>query len=145
MSNGLFSNEFFHFFFTVIVLSNGYGSNCPLTPSARISALNIVSDLLRKVGVSRRVCDSCPPQGSRTSSSFSCCLPAGSGIQARRLQELCQGPEGEEDICSRQQQRAQRKLFTGAPYFIFRQGVSEAETRLPSAICLTCQSAVRDN
>ncbi|XP_005805429.1 nuclear distribution protein nudE-like 1-B isoform X4 [Xiphophorus maculatus] len=32
------------------VLSNGYGSNCPLTPSARISALNIVSDLLRKVG-----------------------------------------------------------------------------------------------
>ncbi|XP_008435687.1 nuclear distribution protein nudE-like 1-A isoform X1 [Poecilia reticulata] len=34
----------------VSVLSNGYGSNCPLTPSARISALNIVSDLLRKVG-----------------------------------------------------------------------------------------------
>jgi len=34
------------------VLSNGYGSNSPLTPSARISALNIVSDLLRKVGVS---------------------------------------------------------------------------------------------
>lgn len=33
-------------------LSNGYGSNSPLTPSARISALNIVSDLLRKVGVS---------------------------------------------------------------------------------------------
>ncbi|XP_029954587.1 nuclear distribution protein nudE-like 1-B isoform X2 [Salarias fasciatus] len=32
------------------VLSNGYGSNSPLTPSARISALNIVSDLLRKVG-----------------------------------------------------------------------------------------------
>ncbi|XP_075891073.1 nuclear distribution protein nudE-like 1-B isoform X2 [Nelusetta ayraudi] len=32
------------------VLSNGYGSNPPLTPSARISALNIVSDLLRKVG-----------------------------------------------------------------------------------------------
>uniref|UniRef100_A0A671WKZ2 NudE neurodevelopment protein 1-like 1a n=1 Tax=Sparus aurata TaxID=8175 RepID=A0A671WKZ2_SPAAU len=31
-------------------LSNGYGSNSPLTPSARISALNIVSDLLRKVG-----------------------------------------------------------------------------------------------
>lgn len=34
------------------MLSNGYGSNSPLTPSARISALNIVSDLLRKVGVS---------------------------------------------------------------------------------------------
>ncbi|XP_034049696.1 nuclear distribution protein nudE-like 1-A isoform X2 [Thalassophryne amazonica] len=32
------------------VLSNGYGTNSPLTPSARISALNIVSDLLRKVG-----------------------------------------------------------------------------------------------
>uniref|UniRef100_A0A3Q3W0J8 NUDE domain-containing protein n=1 Tax=Mola mola TaxID=94237 RepID=A0A3Q3W0J8_MOLML len=33
------------------VLSNGYGgSSSPLTPSARISALNIVSDLLRKVG-----------------------------------------------------------------------------------------------
>ncbi|KAM4525069.1 nuclear distribution protein nudE-like 1-A isoform 2-T2 [Odontesthes bonariensis] len=32
------------------VLSNSYGSNSPLTPSARISALNIVSDLLRKVG-----------------------------------------------------------------------------------------------
>ncbi|KAM3591408.1 uncharacterized protein V6R79_001585 [Siganus canaliculatus] len=31
-------------------LSNGYNSNSPLTPSARISALNIVSDLLRKVG-----------------------------------------------------------------------------------------------
>nr|XP_057922075.1 nuclear distribution protein nudE-like 1-B [Doryrhamphus excisus] len=28
-----------------------YGTNSPLTPSARISALNIVSDLLRKVGV----------------------------------------------------------------------------------------------
>lgn len=35
-----------------LVLSNGCGSNSPLTPSARISALNIVSDLLRKVGVS---------------------------------------------------------------------------------------------
>ncbi|XP_061561347.1 nuclear distribution protein nudE-like 1-B isoform X3 [Phycodurus eques] len=32
-------------------LSTGYASNSPLTPSARISALNIVSDLLRKVGV----------------------------------------------------------------------------------------------
>ncbi|XP_063748943.1 nuclear distribution protein nudE-like 1-A isoform X2 [Eleginops maclovinus] len=31
-------------------LSNGFGNNTPLTPSARISALNIVSDLLRKVG-----------------------------------------------------------------------------------------------
>ncbi|CAB1434248.1 unnamed protein product [Pleuronectes platessa] len=31
-------------------LSNCYDSNSPLTPSARISALNIVSDLLRKVG-----------------------------------------------------------------------------------------------
>ena len=32
-------------------LQLGYGSS-PLTPSARISALNIVGDLLRKVGVS---------------------------------------------------------------------------------------------
>ncbi|TNN03337.1 hypothetical protein fugu_000366 [Takifugu bimaculatus] len=31
-------------------LSIAYSSNSPLTPSARISALNIVSDLLRKVG-----------------------------------------------------------------------------------------------
>lgn len=31
-------------------LHSGYG-NSPLTPSARISALNIVGDLLRKVGV----------------------------------------------------------------------------------------------
>ncbi|XP_072312959.1 nuclear distribution protein nudE-like 1-A isoform X1 [Eucyclogobius newberryi] len=37
--------------FTTTALSNGYGTNSPLTPSARISALNIVSDLLRKVGV----------------------------------------------------------------------------------------------
>ncbi|XP_020773934.1 nuclear distribution protein nudE-like 1-A isoform X1 [Boleophthalmus pectinirostris] len=36
--------------FATTALSNGYGSNSPLTPSARISALNIVSDLLRKVG-----------------------------------------------------------------------------------------------
>lgn len=36
--------------FANTALSNGYGSNSPLTPSARISALNIVSDLLRKVG-----------------------------------------------------------------------------------------------
>ena len=33
-------------------LHTAYGSS-PLTPSARISALNIVGDLLRKVGVSR--------------------------------------------------------------------------------------------
>lgn len=32
-------------------LHTGFGSS-PLTPSARISALNIVGDLLRKVGVS---------------------------------------------------------------------------------------------
>lgn len=44
-----------NFFFLNTVLSNGYGSNSPLTPSARISALNIVSDLLRKVGVSALV------------------------------------------------------------------------------------------
>ncbi|KAM9831992.1 nuclear distribution protein nudE-like 1-A [Neosynchiropus ocellatus] len=31
-------------------LANTFGSSSPLTPSARISALNIVSDLLRKVG-----------------------------------------------------------------------------------------------
>ncbi|XP_068438968.1 nuclear distribution protein nudE-like 1-A isoform X2 [Clinocottus analis] len=36
--------------FNPTALSNGFGSNSPLTPSARISALNIVSDLLRKVG-----------------------------------------------------------------------------------------------
>ena len=30
----------------------GGNGNAPLTPSARISALNIVGDLLRKVGVS---------------------------------------------------------------------------------------------
>lgn len=35
-------------------LHAGYGSS-PLTPSARISALNIVGDLLRKVGVSVRL------------------------------------------------------------------------------------------
>uniref|UniRef100_A0A8D3ACI9 NudE neurodevelopment protein 1-like 1a n=1 Tax=Scophthalmus maximus TaxID=52904 RepID=A0A8D3ACI9_SCOMX len=35
---------------TPLILPNGFGSNSPLTPSARISALNIVSDLLRKVG-----------------------------------------------------------------------------------------------
>lgn len=45
------SSKGFYLFFSV--LSNIYGSNSPLTPSARISALNIVSDLLRKVGVSR--------------------------------------------------------------------------------------------
>ena len=32
-------------------IPNGFGTS-PLTPSARISALNIVGDLLRKVGVS---------------------------------------------------------------------------------------------
>lgn len=37
-------------FSCVLVLTNGCGSS-PLTPSARISALNIVGDLLRKVGV----------------------------------------------------------------------------------------------
>ena len=35
-------------------LHAGYGSS-PLTPSARISALNIVGDLLRKVGVSETI------------------------------------------------------------------------------------------
>lgn len=39
-------------YFPRTALSVTYGSNSPLTPSARISALNIVSDLLRKVGVS---------------------------------------------------------------------------------------------
>lgn len=39
-------------YFPHTALSMTYGSNSPLTPSARISALNIVSDLLRKVGVS---------------------------------------------------------------------------------------------
>lgn len=34
-----------------VAIPNGFGTS-PLTPSARISALNIVGDLLRKVGVS---------------------------------------------------------------------------------------------
>ena len=34
-----------------VAVPNGFGTS-PLTPSARISALNIVGDLLRKVGVS---------------------------------------------------------------------------------------------
>lgn len=38
------------YFFLDLVLTTGCG-NSPLTPSARISALNIVGDLLRKVGV----------------------------------------------------------------------------------------------
>ncbi|KAG1967091.1 nuclear distribution protein nudE [Pimephales promelas] len=38
-----------HPFIASKALTNGYG-NSPLTPSARISALNIVGDLLRKVG-----------------------------------------------------------------------------------------------
>lgn len=41
---------FYVFFLLSKALTNGYG-NSPLTPSARISALNIVGDLLRKVGV----------------------------------------------------------------------------------------------
>ena len=41
----------FSFSLTTPGLSNGCGSNSPLTPSARLSALNIVGDLLRKVGV----------------------------------------------------------------------------------------------
>lgn len=32
------------------------GQNIPLTPPARISAMNIVGDLLRKVGVSKLMC-----------------------------------------------------------------------------------------
>ncbi|XP_058477982.1 nuclear distribution protein nudE-like 1-A isoform X1 [Solea solea] len=44
------SKELDNAFANPTVLPNGYGSNSPLTPSARISALNIVSDLLRKVG-----------------------------------------------------------------------------------------------
>lgn len=46
----------------------------------------------------------------------------GSGVQARRLQELCQGPESEEGVRSGQQQRAQRKhsqLLAVAPHVIF--------------------------
>ena len=38
----------------VTPLSRTNSSSNPMTPSARISALNIVSDLLRKVGVSRK-------------------------------------------------------------------------------------------
>lgn len=59
------------------------------------------------------------------------CLTTGSGIQTCGLQELCQGPEGEEGVCSRQRQRAQRKLLAVAPHIIFWQGVSETETHLP--------------
>lgn len=36
----------------VTVQQSGGGQNIPLTPPARISAMNIVGDLLRKVGVS---------------------------------------------------------------------------------------------
>jgi hypothetical protein len=36
----------------VAVQQAGGGQNIPLTPPARISAINIVGDLLRKVGVS---------------------------------------------------------------------------------------------
>lgn len=135
------------FFFPVlsppVALSNGYGSNSPLTPSARISALNIVSDLLRKVGVSHFFSELVLP-GFRSPFLFhyhvqryvespclsveehhhSLCLHplTGSGVQARRLQELCQGPESEEGVRSRQQQRAQRKhsqLLAVAPHVIF--------------------------
>lgn len=59
----------FSFSFSCSVLSNGYGGNSALTPSARISALNIVSDLLRKVGVSHSVSDS---QNMENSPSFQC-------------------------------------------------------------------------
>lgn len=38
-------------FYFSVAIPNGFGTS-PLTPSARISALNIVGDLLRKVGVS---------------------------------------------------------------------------------------------
>lgn len=112
------------------VLSNGYGSNSPLTPSARISALNIVSDLLRKVGVSRsffftswlhtqRPCLSTASSSSSVSSSSS---SSGPGVQTRRLQELRQGPESEEGADSGQQQRAQCKhsaLRPVAPHVLF--------------------------
>lgn len=37
-----------------VAIPNGFGAS-PLTPSARISALNIVGDLLRKVGVSSQL------------------------------------------------------------------------------------------
>jgi len=40
------------FDFSVSVQQPRGGQNIPLTPPARISAMNIVGDLLRKVGVS---------------------------------------------------------------------------------------------
>ena len=43
------------FLYTFAGLTNHTGTGTPLTPSARISALNIVGDLLRKVGVSSQI------------------------------------------------------------------------------------------
>lgn len=84
------------------------------------------------------------PPSSSSSSSFSSCVSlqpdlcfrvsAGFGVEARRLQELHQGPEGEEGVRPRQQQRAQRQYnqpdLSVSPYVIFREGVSK---RRPSS------------
>ena len=41
-------------FYYCFLVMNAASGQTPLTPSARISALNIVGDLLRKVGVSKQ-------------------------------------------------------------------------------------------
>ncbi|XP_056310226.1 LOW QUALITY PROTEIN: nuclear distribution protein nudE-like 1-B [Danio aesculapii] len=48
-----------HPFIGTKALTNGCGNGSPLTPSARISALNIVGDLLRKVGGNSSMLQSC--------------------------------------------------------------------------------------
>ncbi|KAF3846272.1 hypothetical protein F7725_003350, partial [Dissostichus mawsoni] len=73
-----------HPFITQKALSNGCNGNSSLTPSARISALNIVGDLLRKVGNTDVL-------SNRNRNVFMIGLKTdGSGVQNRRMQELCQ-------------------------------------------------------
>lgn len=54
-----------------VAIPNGFGTS-PLTPSARISALNIVGDLLRKVGVSISYLSLCFHCGGSIELSLSC-------------------------------------------------------------------------
>lgn len=58
-------------------IPNGFGAS-PLTPSARISALNIVGDLLRKVGVSALNCSI--PNSVLLSLSFHPCAQLQQGL-----------------------------------------------------------------
>lgn len=53
-------------------------------------------------------------------------LCTGSGVEACRVQELCQGPAGQEGARKRQRdQRQHSQLLAVAPLIIFWQGVSE--------------------